>query len=218
MRLILVLILFFSLSSHSKNTRFEVKDAVGRNLVLFISEAPLEKTFGFTSFITGWLEFDLENICPTLQGEFKVDMRTFDTGIELRNAHLRDKFLTTGEFPFAIFTFKKCLNLSSGKILKGDKIDIEMEGNFQIRGISQMKSLHLFLNYFKETTLTKKRLYGNLLKLSTEFVIPFTPFGIPVLEPMKSVLSSEARVSVDLVATDASPPELIPIPDDIKPK
>src|SRR4051794_19843249 len=82
-----------------KPTRFEFRDAGLRNLVHFVSDVPLEKILGISNFVSGWLEIDPENLGEAVQGEFQVDVRTFETGIDSRNDLLRDKIFSAAEFP-----------------------------------------------------------------------------------------------------------------------
>jgi len=54
-------------------------------------------------------------------GKFKSQLKDFDTGIELRNKHLRDKYLQVGKYPEAVFTFEN------------QKDDGELEGILTIK-------------------------------------------------------------------------------------
>ena len=58
------------------------------------------------------MEFDVTKCTVTgelkedkgkLSGKFEVDLRSLDTGLDLRNEHMRDKYLETDKFPNAVF-------------------------------------------------------------------------------------------------------------------
>lgn len=66
--------------------------------VEFVSSAPLLEFKGKSNHLTGMIDLD-ENLI-----DFYVDLTTIDTGINLRNRHMRDSYLETDEFPFAEFT------------------------------------------------------------------------------------------------------------------
>lgn len=209
-----VLFFFMALISplHAKTTRFEVRDAVGRDVVQFVSQAPLDKTVGLTSSIAGWVELDPERLSTALKGEFEVDIRAFDTGMELRNEHFWGKYMTTAEFPTASFVFQRGESSDQKVLLNQEPVRVNVQGDLKIRGKVKAISIPLKLTYFKESEFTKQRLGGNLLKISADFSIDVTRFGIEFPDALKLVLSKTVNLSVDVVGTDALPQAVIPSP------
>ena len=79
------------------------------NRVRFVSNAPLEDFEGVTDRIDGFLFFSGEGLggeteLAASEFYFEVDLASLDTGIGLRNRHMRNRYLETDEFPFASFT------------------------------------------------------------------------------------------------------------------
>lgn len=202
---------------HAKTTRFEVRDAVGRDVVEFISQAPLDKTVGLTSGIAGWVELDPEGLSTASKGEFEVDVRAFDTGMELRNEHFREKYMATAEFPTASFVFQQGQSSSLKMLLNQKPVIVNVQGDLKIRGKVRTISTPLKLTYFKESEFTKQRLGGNLLKISANFSVDVTQFGIEIPETLKLVLSKTVNLFVDVIGTDALPQAVIPSPPPNKP-
>ncbi|MCB0403913.1 MAG: hypothetical protein KDD51_03955, partial [Bdellovibrionales bacterium] len=87
LRTLFILFVLVQTSMASEWTRFEVRDAAQRDVVQFTSDAPLEKVIGVNSSLRGWVALDPNNLSKGVTGEFEVDMRTFDTGMLLRNEH-----------------------------------------------------------------------------------------------------------------------------------
>lgn len=99
--------------------------------VEFVSSAPLLEFTGKSNHLRGMIDFD-ENLV-----DFYVDLTTLDTGINLRNNHMRDSYLKTEEFPFAEFTGSLT---TSYDFEEGGRQDAVVEGSFKIHGIEkQMK-------------------------------------------------------------------------------
>lgn len=69
-----------------------------------------------------------------LTGNFKVKLDAFDTGINLRNEHMRDKYLEVKKYPLAEFSFK---NQPDSGVLKGimkiKKDSKEMEFKYELK-------------------------------------------------------------------------------------
>jgi polyisoprenoid-binding protein YceI len=77
--------------------------------VRFVSDAPIEDFEGVTDRIDGYVVLQE----GTLGGEdtsgggelyFEVDLASLDTGIGLRNRHMRENYLETERFPFASYS------------------------------------------------------------------------------------------------------------------
>lgn len=78
------------------------------NRVRFVSDAPLEDFAGITGRIDGFLYLAGEGLGGSTdlsesEFYFEVDLASLDTGIGLRNRHMRDNYLETDRFPMASF-------------------------------------------------------------------------------------------------------------------
>ena len=65
---------------------------------VFTSTAPLLEFEGTSEHLNGLINFS-ENLV-----DFYLDLNTLDTGIDLRNRHMRESYLETAKYPFAEFT------------------------------------------------------------------------------------------------------------------
>lgn len=102
MHIILVFLIIFFQNSV---TELQV-DHTKKNLVRFISDAPIENFEGITNNIDGYIYFEQEDFTNNSELYFEVDLRTIDTGIGLRNRHMRDNYLETDQYPFTFFSGK----------------------------------------------------------------------------------------------------------------
>lgn len=78
------------------------------NRVRFVSDAPLEDFQGITHRIDGFLFLAGEGLKGATELDasefyFEVDLASLDTGMGLRNRHMRENYLETDDFPFASF-------------------------------------------------------------------------------------------------------------------
>ena len=97
----------------------------------FISDAKIETFEGVTSNVDGYLYWDGEDLTNKSLVYFEVDLNTLDTGIGLRNRHMRDNYLETNKYRFTNY---------KGKITEakknGDGIyDVKVEGTISIHGV-----------------------------------------------------------------------------------
>ena len=109
--------------------------------VVFVSSTQVDEFQGVTDRIDGFVLLDgggvriTDALGPT-EIYFEVDLASLDTGIGLRDRHMRDNYLEVREYPYATFT---------GAL---DRIDqeagafrIEARGEFSVHGVSRPRSL-----------------------------------------------------------------------------
>ncbi|NBC27784.1 MAG: YceI family protein [Bacteroidetes bacterium] len=96
--------------------------------VEFVSTAPLLEFKGKSNHLTGMIDLE-ENLV-----DFYVDLTTLDTGINLRNNHMRDSYLETDDYPFAEFTGSL---VSPYDPQKGGKQEVVAAGKFKIHGVER---------------------------------------------------------------------------------
>ena len=124
--------LLFSFASISilNASEFHIKKS-DKNSVKFISDAPIEDFEGVTNKIDGYLYFENE-IDNNSQLHFEVDLRTLDTGIGLRNRHMRENYLETEQYPKAAYTGK----ITKAEKLEENQFEVQVSGEMNIHGIS----------------------------------------------------------------------------------
>jgi len=103
------------------------------NLVKFISNAPLENFEGVTNHIDGYMYLQSLDDLTDNQIYFEVDLTTLDTGIGLRNRHMRDNYLETNIYRFAFFQGK--INKLEAVLM--DDYSVEVSGTMFIHGVTK---------------------------------------------------------------------------------
>jgi hypothetical protein len=85
-----------STSVSAKQLNFVVDDEKKRDSISFTSDAPIELIVGKTSAVKGKISVDESmDLSKPFTATFDVDLASIDTGIPLRNEHMRDNFLET---------------------------------------------------------------------------------------------------------------------------
>ncbi len=132
------------------------------NSVKFLAKSTFSNFEGTTSAIEGTVTWD-SSFMNKSKINLKVYLDSLDTGIGLRNSHMRNNYLETEKYPTADFT---------GKIISADKISgfesaVVVEGILKIHGTEKR---------FK--TSGKIFNYGKLFKIETDFKINLQDFKI----------------------------------------
>ena len=135
-RLFLLITAGFILSATLTAGEYHV-DKNRENLVKFISDAPLENFGGETDQIDGYLFWEGEDLTNKSAVYFEVDLKTLDTGIGLRNRHMRENYLETDQFPLTSFKGR----ITEVRQSPGDTLMIKSDGKIFIHGVEKQLSV-----------------------------------------------------------------------------
>lgn len=119
-----LVLLFFLITNVGTAQTFQTESGN----VNFLSKASLNEFNGESDKLNGLIDLS-QNLL-----DFYVDLNTLDTGIGLRNKHMRDNYLETEEYPFAEFTGK--MN-SIPTLNPGAQIPVTAIGSFKIHGVER---------------------------------------------------------------------------------
>ena len=184
----------------AKPVLFQVDQATSKNrdVVSFTSDAPIELIVGRTNKISGKVTIDdsLDLNKKPLEASFTVDLASIDTGIELRNEHMRDNFLQTKTYPTATFVLKT-LQGKAVTLKPGQKVKLMALGSFTVHGKTVQKVVPVEVTYLKKCGITEKIMPGcDLLQIRANFDVKFQDHGIQRPEIVFQKLADTVIVSV----------------------
>lgn len=161
-------------------------DKTKQNLVKFISDAPIENFEGVTDKIDGYIALDESDFLKNSNLYFEVDLRTLDTGIGLRNRHMRENYLHTDKYPYTNY---------KGKIIYTEKVSdteqkVTVDGTMSIHG--KTKPLKINGNLFKTE---------NGYKIKAYFEVKLTDYNIEVPKLMFMKISETMKLVLDFNIT-----------------
>jgi len=161
MKIILSLILFlYGINNYSQVL---IIDNSRGNIVRFLADATLGDFEGITNSIEGTLELKDGILSPGANLNLIVHLDSIDTGIGLRNSHMREKYLNTEKYPDAQFIG----NIISVDAISKIEFQVMVEGNFKIHGVSKSKR-----------TTGKFFDYGDLYKIEAHFDLKLSDFKV----------------------------------------
>ena len=175
----LLILLFFN------NSIFAIEYQVDRNknnTVKFISDAPIEEFEGVTSSIDGYIKINsLKDLSENFI-YFEVDLNTLDTGIGLRNRHMRDNYLETDKHQFTYFEgqFESIKNVSK------NNFRVVVTGKMFIHGVTN------------NITIEGKFLKTNDgFRITSMFTVKLTDYEIEVPEMMFMKINETMKLELD---------------------
>jgi len=158
------------------------------NIVRFVSDAPLEDFQGVTDRIDGFLFLEGEG----LDGEtdlaaskfyFEVDLASLDTGIGLRNRHMRDNYLETDAYPFASMEGRVVRLVEPAR----GQYRATVQGTFSIHGIQRER----------EIECTGTRVEGEGLRVRCAFEVSLPDHEIPIPKLMFMKINEVMELDLD---------------------
>ena len=116
-------------------------------------------------------------------GNLSFALDTLDTEIELRNEHMKKKYLETGKYPLALLTLTK-LSLPSGD---GEVKKVPFEGNLNLHGVNKP---------VKGIIGSMERKKGEI-KVEAEFEINLSDFAISIPSFADITMAEKVEVKVE---------------------
>ncbi|MBR9976432.1 MAG: YceI family protein [Bacteroidetes bacterium] len=186
---LLLLAIFVSMPAsplQAQKTEYHV-DRSANNMVKFVSDAPVEDFEGVTDNIDGYLVYQGDD--PTADSDlyFEVDLRTLDTGIGLRNRHMREDYLHTDKYPHAKF---------NGRIVEASsssgKTNVKVRGTMDIHGVKRPMEVK---GSFSGS--------GDRLRIRTTFDVKLTEHKIEVPQFMFLKIDENMELALDFTLKKA---------------
>lgn len=164
-------------------------------LVVFESKAPMESFTGRTTAITGQITLDPSALADSVPVEVAVDLLQLDTGIELRNQHMRENHLHTERFPRAVFRGAKLLGEHPARLESGQPVTLQIAGEFECHGVKKPLTTPVEVKWDAET---------NRLHFATTFVVFLADYDIPRPKMLFVKLDEKQTVTFTAVAAPAA--------------
>lgn len=146
----------------------------------FESRAPALTFTGTSDNLTGLIDINERTV------DFYLDLNTLDTGISLRNRHMRDSYLRTKEFPFAEFKGTFTNDTQVTPLATGTQ-EVQARGSFTIHGITQERTIYGTLTFDED---------GKLVLLEAFFEVALADHGISRPRIVFYELSDIQRVTI----------------------
>jgi polyisoprenoid-binding protein YceI len=184
------LALLAGLARPTEATDFSIEPGKDRNLVIFTSKATLETFQGKTKQVAGNISFDPANLGDSVTVRVEVDMASLDTGIPMRNKHMRENHLDTSKYPKAVFEGGHILETSGRTLNLGDTVRMKLSGRFDLHGVKRTIEVPVDATRAKDGTL----------QVTTHFDVPLADYRInrPAFLMMK--LEPTQHVTVQVTA------------------
>lgn len=160
-----------------------------KNSVKFISDAPIEDFEGVTESIDGYVLWEGDSLkvdadYSNSEFYFEVDLESLDTGIGLRNRHMRENYLETDEYRYASYK-GKLTNVA----MNPDSLyaySIISEGIFSVHGVD--KNIKV---------MSKVYMADSGYKVTSEFEIKLSDYDIEIPSLMFMKIDETIQIFLD---------------------
>ena len=195
MRFILAFALLASAPSLARAEKFQVH-AGKENKVTFISKASMESFEGKTNKLEGSIDLNPANLGDSVAVHFEVDLASLDTGIPMRNKHMRENHLETAKYPKAVFEGAAVRGPAGAALEPGKTKTFDVEGTFTLHGVSRRLRINVNATYAPQPK-------GDRISFQTSFPVLLADYQIsrPQFLFLKLAESQEVRVAGVAIAS-----------------
>lgn len=152
----------------------------GKATFLALGRPGLLKVRGEGASVVGDFVFDGK----TVAGEFAVTLNEFDTGIGLRNEHMKENYLQTNQFPKAIVAIHE-VNLPNEWMPGANLTGVAFKGSMTLKGVTK-------------PIQGKVSVMGSNLKTDAEFSFSLSDYPIGVPSYMGITVAEQVQVNVSI--------------------
>jgi polyisoprenoid-binding protein YceI len=162
----------------------------------FTSRAAIVRMIGRTNKLTGNANIQLTDMAKSA-GTVNVDLLSLDTGISLRNEHMRN-FLETSKYPQAVYKFTS-IKLDGNKLEPGKLVTGTATGTITIHGVTKPLQAPIELTYLPQQDAKYRP--GDWVHFYSQFKIKVADFGIQIPGPMiGQKLANDLTIEIDGMA------------------
>lgn len=185
-----------TLASGAQARPFKVApDVHSLNEAVFTSRAAIVKMTGRTSQVEGEGEIDLDDPGKHPKGVVTIDVASFDTGIGLRNEHMRG-MIEASKYPTATFRLKA---LTAPKLVANSAVDGTVTGDLTFHGVTRTLTAPVSLVYLPEQD--KNYRPGDWVSVSTAFKIKLSDYGLKLPSALLGVkVADELAIELEGMA------------------
>jgi polyisoprenoid-binding protein YceI len=157
---------------------YTLNNAVGKNAIVFLSEAPVEKINGTADGVTGSFVLNAANVEATT-GTIEVAVKTMKTANSKRDEHMYSAmWLDEASFPKIVFTVTSLRDVKVSSANGRVSVSAMAVGTFSMHGETKELVTPITLQYVVESDETKKRAPGPLVMISTTFDVALKDYKV----------------------------------------
>lgn len=176
------LIVFWTCSSYANPTNIDLGKIESSVEFLTIGNPGFLKIRGKGGALSGNIDVSKKDKTLTLSGTFKVQLEKFNTGIKLRNNHMKEKYLEVKKYPTADLEVKDLsISIKEGKTSS-------YSGKISIHGVTKPVEGKLVSN-----------IEGPIISFTSTFKIKISDFRINT--PNFLGVSAADEVTIDVKAS-----------------
>ncbi len=170
----------------------------GKNLAEFRIDDAIETIVGTTTKVTGSIVADPDNVGAS-SVDVRVELASLDSGIALRNRHMRERFLETGKYPYA--TFKSVSVSGPASIAPNKPTELSVTGDYSMHGITKRITVPVRVVLIPESEITKsQRGPGDWIHATATFSIRIADYEVHVPDTFLVNTSDPIPVKIDVYA------------------
>jgi polyisoprenoid-binding protein YceI len=173
---------------------YEINPGEEGNLVVFESKAPMESFKGKTKQVSGTIEANLSQLADSLNFRIEVDMASLDTGIGLRNQHMRDNHLETDTYPVAVFSGGLVKSTTTAALSPGTSATVRIAGEMSLHGVTRPLDVDIVLNLRED----------GVLNIASDFKLNLSDYDIKRPKFLVLKLADEQKIHVEFAARPAA--------------
>lgn len=196
--MLVFLTLAFALVASAQPVTFVIQPGEPSN-VKFHSEATIESFDGNTSVVKGEIVLDPASLGAEASAWFEVDLLSLDTGLDMRNAHMRDNHLHTDKYPATRFDMTELVS-GQGALEPGKERKLTAKGIHDLHGEQVERLVEATVTHFPDGSKTALAVAGPVLHVVCRFDVALAEHKVPRPQFLFMKVAESIQLEVDVWA------------------
>lgn len=169
--------------------------ATSGSRVQFVSDAPLERTTGTSSSVTGDVQIDPNNLASA-HGTVSVPISSIRTGSDLRDEHLRGAdWLDAQRYPNATLEITRVEGATA--LRAGEVTRVTIHGRFTVHGVTRDVTAEAQVRWQPASDeLRAQGVQGDLIRAQATFHVSLPGHNVSVNPLVRLKINDDIRVNV----------------------
>ena len=167
-----------------------------QNKASFTSKALFVEFSGTTSQMNGDVKVPVQDVAKA-SGSMTVDLTSLDTGIAMRNQHMRG-FLETDKYPTGTFVVQK-ISVPGNKLKPNAEVAGTATGKMTLHGVTRTITVPVQLAFLPQ--LEENEQVNDWLRISSSFKLKMSDYGIKLPQKILGMrVNDELNIDFNTVA------------------
>jgi polyisoprenoid-binding protein YceI len=200
-------LLFIALTTAPLRAQTYTVKTEGRSHFRLQAHTTTEEFTGHTDRLQGVVILLPEPDSPreAAQARVAIDLASIDTGVAMRDRHMRARYLETDKYPKAVFVLRRIVSPEQLELIPGKPTRMRVEGTLSLHGVERPLTTEVLVTHLTHETIGGREFPVEALQVHAAFPVRLQDYNIRTPRFLFIRMSQTLKLEIDLYAEAPQP-------------